>query len=78
MHANSHSVLMLADIRHHELQDDGAHLRLIRAASRDAPTVHAAISTACHRLGATLVHAHPHLKVLEWTLAVPRRGAFPH
>ena len=78
MHSNSHSLLMLADIRHHELQDEIARLYLVRTASRDAPTVHTAFATACRRLGATLLRARPHLKVIRWTLAAPRRGALPH
>jgi hypothetical protein len=78
MHANSHSVLMLADLRHHELQNEVAPLCLIRAASRGTPTRHAAVATARRRLGATLARVRSHLRIVRWPLTFSRHGAFPH
>ena len=77
MHSNPNAVLMLADSRCRELQDEAARLRLAREAYGDDPTLHPAISTACRHLGATIGRALQQLEPIRWTISLPIRGAFP-
>jgi hypothetical protein len=76
MFSNPDSMIMLAGIRHHELQKEAANIRLIREAQGDNPPLRATIATACHQLGATLGRARQHLDDIRWTPALPQRGAF--
>ena len=77
MHSYPDAVLMLADCRQRELLDEAARLGLARELFGDNPTLHPAISTACRRLGATLVRALQHLKSIRWTISLTSRGAVP-
>lgn len=77
MHPHPESAMMLADIRHRDLQNEAAQLRLARETDGDGSTMRATISTAYCHLGVMLARAHQHLEGINWTLTVPRRGAFP-
>jgi hypothetical protein len=77
MHTYPDAVLMLADCRHRELQDEAARLGLAREIYGDDPTLHPAISTACRHLGATLVRTLQQLKSIRWTISLTSRGAVP-
>ena len=77
MHSSPAAVLMLADVRHRELQDEATRLRLAREAYGGDLTLHPAISTACHQLGAALVRDFQQLKSIRRTISLTCRGAFP-
>ena len=77
MHSNPDAVLMLANSRCRELQDEAARLRLAREIYGAGPTLHPAISTACRRLGAALVGGVQQLKSIRRTISLTSRGAFP-
>ena len=76
MHSNPNAVLMLADSRCRELQDEAARLRLVREAHGDDPAAYPAISTACRHLGVTIGRALQQLEPTRWTALLPIRGAF--
>jgi hypothetical protein len=76
MHSNSNAVLMLADSRCRELQDEAARLRLARDAYHDDPIVRPVISMACRQLGVTIGRALQQLEPTKWTNLLSIRGAF--
>jgi hypothetical protein len=71
------AVLMLADCRQRELQDEAARLRLAREAYGGDSMLIPTISMAHRQLGATIGRALQKLKPTRWTILVPIRGAFP-
>jgi hypothetical protein len=77
MHSYSDAVLMPADCRHRELQDEVTRLQLAQEACGDDPIVRLAISTACRRLGAALVGGIQQLEAIRRTISLTCRGAFP-
>ena len=77
MHSKPNAVLMLADRRCRELQDEAARLRLAREAYGGDSTLIPTISMALCQLGATVGRALQKLKPTRWTILVPIRGAFP-
>jgi hypothetical protein len=77
MHRHPAAVFILFDIRHRELQEEAARFALAREVYGDDPTLHSAISTACHRLGAALVGGIQQLKSIRKTILLTCRGAFP-
>jgi len=76
MHSKSNAVLMLADSRCRELQDEAERLRLARKAYSADPMLLRTISMACRQLGVTIGRALQHLQPTKWTILVPIRGAF--
>ena len=76
MHSKSNAVLMLADSRCRELQDEAAQLRLVREAYGGDSMLIPTISMAYRQLGATIGRALQKLKPSKWTILVPIRGAF--
>ena len=77
MHPKSNAVLMLADSRCRELQDEAAQLRLAREAYGGDSMLIPTISMAHRQLGATIGRALQNLKPTRWKILVPIRGAFP-
>ena len=77
MHSKSNAVLMLADSRCRELQDEAARLRLAREAYPADPMLPRSISMACRQLGVTIGRALQQLEPTRRTILVPIRGAFP-
>ena len=71
------AVLMLADCRLREQQDEAARLGLARELCGDDPTPQPAISMACRHLRGELVRALQQLKSIGWTISLTRRGAVP-
>jgi hypothetical protein len=77
MHSKPNAVLMLADSRCRELQDEAARLGLAREAYGDDPMLPPTISMACRQLGVTIGRAFQHLEPTRRTILVPIRGAIP-
>jgi hypothetical protein len=77
MHSSPTAVLMLADVRHRELQDDATRFRLAREAYGGDPTLRPAISTASRHLGEALVRAFQQVKSIRWTISLTSRSAVP-
>jgi hypothetical protein len=77
MHSNPNAVLMLADSRHRELQDEAARLRLAREAYGDDLMSHPMISMTCRHLEVTIGRALQQLQSIRWTISLTSRGAFP-
>jgi hypothetical protein len=71
------AVLMLADCRQRELQDEATRRGLAREIYGDDPTLHSAISTACRQLGTTLGGRIQQLESIRRTISLTCRGAFP-
>ena len=77
MHSKQNGVLMLADSRCRELQDEAARLRLAREGIRCRSHVALTISMACRQLRVTIGRALQQLGPTRWTILVPIHGAFP-
>jgi hypothetical protein len=77
MHSKSNAMLMLADSRCRELQDEAAQLRLAREAYGGDSMLIPTISMAHRQLGATIDRVLKKLKSTRWMILVPIRGAFP-
>jgi hypothetical protein len=69
------AVLMLANCRLRELQDEAARLGLAREVYGDDPWPHPAISTTSRHLGAALVRTLQQLKPIRRTISLTSRGA---
>ncbi len=76
MHSNPNAVLMLANSRCRELQDEAARLRLAREAYGDDPMLPPTISMAGRQLRVTLARALQQLQPTRWTVLLPIRGVF--
>ena len=76
MHSNPNAVLMLADSRCRELQDEAARRRLAREAYGDDPMLHPRISMTCRHMGVKIGRALQQLEPTRWTVLLPIRGAF--
>ncbi len=76
MHSKPNAVLMLADSRCRELQDEAARFGLAREAYGGDSKLLPAISMACRQLGVTIGRALQQPKPTKWTILVPIRGAF--
>ena len=76
MNPHPDSILFLVNIRHRELQDEAAQIRLLREAQANGPTLPSAMATACRQLGATFARARQHLELVKWATALHRRGVF--
>ena len=76
MRSNPNAVLMLANSRCRELQDEAVRLRLAREAYGDDPTLSPTISMAGCQLGAAERCALQQLQPTKWTVLLPIRGAF--
>ena len=74
MTSHPDSMIFLANVRHYELQEETARIRLLREAQVNGPTPHSAMVTACRQLGATLDRARQRLELIRWAPAPHRRG----
>jgi hypothetical protein len=71
------AVLMLADCRLRERQDEATRLGLARELYGDDPTLHPTISAAFRHLGAALVRALQILKSIRRTISLTSLSAVP-
>jgi hypothetical protein len=76
MHSNKHAVLMLANSRCRELQDEAARLRLAREAYGNDRMLPPTISMVGRQLARTTGRAVQQLQPTRWTVLLPIRSTF--
>lgn len=77
MPPHPNAMMLLADIRCHDLLDEAVRIRLHREARASGRAPRTATATVRRHMSAAIVRARRHLGTMEWAPTLSRRGAFP-